>query len=123
MGRSILLQLNTQPINTMLITEGTISANDHAKLVEAHLVLFKSGDPENIIKGIASAATMHAVNISEAEVKEGKIEYHQQGHVTAISPIAIGTTVDLVMSLAYLAPKHTQPVSYTHLTLPTILRV
>jgi len=87
----------------MLITEGTISANDHAKLVEAHLVLFKSGDPENIIKGIASAATMHAVNINEAEVKEGKIEYHQQGHVTAISPIAIGTTVDLVMSLAYQA--------------------
>ena len=87
----------------MLYTNGTISANDHAKLVEAHLVLFKSGDPDNIIKGIASAVTMQAVHLNEAEVKEGKIEYHQQGHVTAISPMAIGTTVDLVMSLAYQA--------------------
>ena len=87
----------------MLYTNGTISANDHAKLVEAHLVLFKTGDPDNIIKGIASAVTMQAVHLNEAEVKEGKIEYWQQGHATAISPMAIGTTVDLVMSLAYQA--------------------
>jgi len=87
----------------MLITKETISANDHSALVEAHLVLFKSGDPDNIIKGIASSVTMQAVHVNEAEVKEGGIEYHQQGRVTAVSPMAIGTTVDLVMSLAYQA--------------------
>ena len=87
----------------MLYTKETISANDHAKLVEAHLVLFKSGNPDNIIKGFASSVAMQAVHLNEAEVKEGKIEYYQQGHVTAISPMAIGTTVDLLMSLAYQA--------------------
>lgn len=88
----------------MLIgNHGTLSANDHAKLVEGFLVLFESGDPDKIIKGIASSVTMQAVQLNEAEVKEGKIEYNQQGHVTAISPMAIGTTVDLVMSLAYQA--------------------
>lgn len=86
----------------MLITE-TMSANALSELVEAHLVLFRSGDPDNIIKGLASAVTLQAVRLNEAEVKEGGIEYHQQGHVTAVSPMAIGTTVEAVMSLAYQA--------------------
>jgi len=94
--------INT-PINTMLIKIPTLSANNHQKMVEMLSVLFEAGDPSNTIKGVASACTFQAANLNDDAIKKGMIEDEYLGAVTAISPMEIGTTIDVLMSLAYQA--------------------
>ena len=81
----------------MLIKKATLSDRQHAKIVENLGVLFGDGNPRNIIRGISVAACISAVQYNEdAEIPKELI-----GAVTAISPMEIGTTIDVLMHVAY----------------------
>ena len=85
----------------MLIKKSTLSANKHAKIVENLGVLFGDGNPRNIIRGISVASCMSAVQHNEDAIESGEIPKELQGAVTAISPMEIGTTIDVLMHVAY----------------------
>jgi hypothetical protein len=81
----------------MLIKKATLSSSKHEQVVEHLQVLFGDGNPSNAIRGIASAACISAVQHNEdAEIPKELI-----GAVTAISPMEIGTTIDVLMHVAY----------------------
>ena len=85
----------------MLIKKETLSANRHAEIVEHLQVLFDDGKPSNVIRGIASAACISAAQYNEDAIERGEIPKELHGAVTALSPMEIGTTIDVLMHVAY----------------------
>lgn len=85
----------------MLIKKTTLSANKHAEIVECLGVLFGDGDASNAIRGIASASCISAVHQNEDAIERGDIPKELHGAVTALSPMEIGTTIDVLMHVAY----------------------
>jgi hypothetical protein len=85
----------------MLIKKATLSANKHDEIVEHLQVLFGDGNHSNVIRGIASAACISAVQYNDDAIESGEIPKELIGAVTAISPMEIGTTIDVLMHVAY----------------------
>lgn len=84
-----------------MLIKATLSANKHTEIVHFLEVLFDDGNPSNVIRGIASAACISAVQHNEDAIESGEIPKELIGAVTAISPMEIGTTIDVLMHVAY----------------------
>lgn len=93
----------TNQSNIMIIKKATLSQNDHNKLVESLAVLFGTGNPSNIIKGIAMAACCQTANLNDKAMEDEMIDPKNMGSLSALSPMEIATTVDVLMSVAYQA--------------------
>jgi hypothetical protein len=89
----------------MIIKKATLSQNDHNKLVESLAVLFSTGDPSNIIKGIATAVCCQTARLNDKAMEDEMIDPENMGSLSALSPMEIATTVDVLMSVAYNAGK------------------
>jgi ribosomal protein L10 len=92
----------------MIIKKATLSQNDHNKLVESLAVLFSTGNPSNIIKGIATAVCCQTADLNDKAMEEDIIAPEDMGSLSALSPMEIATTVEVLMSVAYQAGKESK---------------
>ena len=89
----------------MIIKKATLSQNDHNELVKSLAVLFNTGKPSNIIKGIATAACIQTADLNDEAIERGIIDSEHVGELSNLSPMEIATTIDVLMSVAYNAGK------------------
>ena len=88
----------------MIIEKETLSQNKHDEIVKLYSVMFSENtDHYGVIKGIATACCINAVQINEDANEEGTIEDSNFGHVVAISPMSLATNIELLMEVAYKA--------------------